>query len=242
MRCIFVGVEYAGKSTLINLLSQYYQRRKLGLHGDDHFSMPDSSLSPESQAVLVGLPDDIKERTQRMQIHYHIDVLKHWPHVGIGGWHIEEAVYTSMYGEDPESPYYKNYYRGGHRNLEALVLEAHLPDLILVHVTASDEAIRARMKADPHKYQIIKEEDISEVKRRMDEEVEKSLFSTGVGCHKIDLDTTDKTPQESFDELLLLTDRWVMPGELALRAMPLPEGEYEVRYENGVRKMVPVKS
>ena len=39
MRCIFVGIEYAGKSTLVNLLTNYYQHRKLRVHVDDHFTI-----------------------------------------------------------------------------------------------------------------------------------------------------------------------------------------------------------
>jgi hypothetical protein len=53
------------------------------------------------------------------------------------------------------------------------------------------------------------------------------------------LDTTGKTPQESFDELLELSEPKITMGELAVRAMEVPAGEYEVVYENGVRKTVP---
>ena len=44
--------------------------------------------------------------------------------------------------------------------------------------------------------------------------------------------------QESFDELLQLSEPLVTMGEVALRAMEVPEGEYEVQYVNGVRQMV----
>ena len=53
------------------------------------------------------------------------------------------------------------------------------------------------------------------------------------------LDTTDKTPQESFDELLALSEPLITPGEIALRALPVPEDDCVVKYENGVRKWVP---
>jgi hypothetical protein len=239
MRSIFVGVEYAGKSTLIQLLNAYYRRLKLPTHVDDHFTIPDATLSSESRALMVNFPDDIKERTQRMQIHYHIEVIRNYPNTLIAGWHIEEAVYSAMYGGDPESPYYKNYGYRAQRLYEAMVLEARLPDIVLIHVTASDAAIRKRMKADPHEYQIIKEKDIPELKRRFDEEIEKSLF-THKG-RKIVLDTTNKTPQASLDELLALSEPLITAAELAIRALPIPDGDYEVRYENGVRKMIPKK-
>ena len=239
MRSIFVGIEYAGKSTLIKHLQAYYHQRKLHTHLDDHFTIPDATLSPASRALMVTLPADMKERMQRMQIHYHIEVIRNYPNTLISGWHIEEAIYSAMYGDDPESSYYKNYGYRAQRLYEAMVLEAHLPDVVLIYMTASDAAIRERMKSDPHEYQIIKEKDISELKGRFEEEVEKSLF-THKG-RKIVLDTTDKTPQESLDELLLRSEPLITFGELAVRAMPIPEGDYEVRYENGVRKMIPRK-
>jgi adenylate kinase len=236
MRCIFVGIEYAGKTTLIELLTAYYQKRGRPVHGDDHFTLPDNSLSPESRAQAINFPNDVKERMQRMQIHYHIDVIKNYENTMIAGWHIEEAVYTAMYGDDPDSPYYPNFHYGFQRGYEAKVLEAHLPDVVLIHLAASDEAIRERMQADPHQYQDIKEKDIPEIKERFAEECEKSLFRQR---SYIALDTTDRTPRESLDELLLVTEPMVTSGELAVRALPVPEDEFELRYENGVRKMVP---
>ena len=236
MRCIFVGIEYAGKSTLVDLLTAYYRHRKLAVHVDDHFTIPDSTLSPESRAAYVDFPDDVKERMQRMQLQYHVEVIRNYPNTLITGWHIEELVYSSFYGEDPESPYYSKYHINAQRGYEAQVLEARLPDVVLIHVTASDGAIRERMATDPHEYQIIREPDIPTLKRLFQEEIDRSLF-TQKG-RKIVLDTTDKTPMESLDELLLLSEPLITFGELAVRAMAVPAAAYEVRYENGVRKMV----
>lgn len=240
MRCIFAGIEYAGKSTLIGLLNQYYQQRKQRVHMDDHFTIPDNTLSPESRAAMVEFSDDVKERMQRMQIHYHIEVLRNYANVLISGWHLEEAVYSAVYGEDPDSPYYPRYGYGSQRIYESMVLETRLPDVVLIHLTASDAAIRKRMAAAPHEYQIIREGDIADVKKRFAEEIDRSLF-THKG-RRIELDTTDKTPSETFDEFLLLTEPLITVGELALRTVPVPEGEYEVRYESGVRRMVPTTS
>ena len=240
MRSIFVGTEYAGKSTLIELLGQYYRARKLSIHGDDHFTIPDSSLSPESRALMVDFPNDVKERMQRMQIHYHVDIIKKYEYPLIGGWHIEEAIYASFYGGDPDSPYYPNYGYRFQRLYESLVLDAHLPDVVMVHVTASDETIRRRMREAPHEYQITKAEDVPQLKTRFAEEIDQSLF-THQG-RTIELDTTGKTPAESFDELLLLSEPLITTAEKAMRSLAIPEGEYEVRYENGVRQMVPQDS
>ena len=238
MRCVFAGIEYAGKSTLINLLTEYYRHRKLAVHVDDHFTIPDSTLSAESRAAYVDFPDDVKERMQRMQIQYHVEVIKNYPNTLIAGWHIEEAVYTTVYGGDPESSYYQNYHYRAQRGYETQVMEARLPDVVLIHVTASDDAIKARMKDDPHEYQIIKAEDIPRLKRLFDEEIDKSLF-TQKG-RKIVLDTTDKTPSESLDALLLLSEPLITFGELAIRALDVPDVPYQVRYENGIRKLKPV--
>ncbi|MCY4404463.1 MAG: hypothetical protein OXD54_18010 [Candidatus Poribacteria bacterium] len=240
MRCIFVGIEYAGKSTLIKLLTDYYRHRKLAVHVDDHFTIPDSTLSADSRAVYVNFPNDVKERMQRMQIQYHVEVIKNYPNTLIAGWHIEEAVYTTVYGNDPDSPYYGNYQYRAQRGYETQVMEARLPDVVLIHVTASDDSIKERMETDPHEYQIIKSEDIPNLKQLFDEEIDKSLF-THKG-RRIVLDTSDKTPTESLDELLLLTEPLITFGELAIRALPVPDSAYEVRYENGVRKTITTKS
>ena len=235
MRAIFVGIEYAGKSTLIDLLDRYYRKRGIRPHIDDHFTIPDSTLTPDSRAAALHFPDDVKERSQRMQIHYHIDIIRNLEHVLMAGWHIEEAVYAAMYGNEPDSPYYSGYMYNIQRHYEARVLESHLPNLILIHMTASDEAIRHRMQTTPHEYQIIRESDIPELKNRFSEEVEKSLLA--IGPTPIVLDTTDKTPQQSLDELLTLSEPTISTAELALRTVPVPDGECEVHYEDGVRKL-----
>ncbi len=235
MRCIFVGIEYAGKSTMINLLTEYYRHRKLSVHVDDHFTIPDSTLSPESRAAYINFPNDVKERMQRMQIQYHVEVIKNYPNTLIAGWHIEELVYASVYGDDPNSPYYSNYHHRAQRGYEVQVMEARLPDVVMIHVTASNETIQQRMEAEPHEYQIIKTEDIPKLKQLFQEEIDKSLF-THKGL-KIVLDTTDKMPSESLDELLLLSEPLITFGELAIRMMDVPDVPYQVKYENGVRKM-----
>lgn len=232
MRCIFVGIEYAGKSTLINLLTKYYRHRKLSVHVDDHFTIPDSTLSSESRAAYINFPNDVKERMQRMQIQYHVEVIKNYPNTLIAGWHIEEAVYTSVYGGNPDSSYYGNYSYRAQRGYETQVIEARLPDVVMIHVIASDSVIRKRMESDRHEYQIINAKDIPTLNQLFQDEIDKSLFNK-----KIVLDTTDKTPSESLDELLQLTEPHITFGELAVRSMNVPEAAYEISYENGVRKM-----
>ena len=173
-----------------------------------------------------------------MQLQYHVEVIKNYPNTMIAGWHIEELVYSSFYGDDPESPYYTKYHINAQRGYETQVIEARLPDVVMIHVTASDAAIAERMETDPHEYQIIKKADIPTLKRLFQEEIDRSLFAQK--GRKIVLDTTEKSPTESLDELLLLSEPLVTFGELAVRAMEVPETDYQVRYENGVRKMIHV--
>ena len=237
MRSIFVGIEYAGKTTLIQQLEQYYHRLRLRTHNDDHFTIPDKHLSPESRKLMVGFPADVKERLQRMQIHYHVDIIKKYEYPVLAGWHIEEAIYSRFYGNDPNHPYYPDYIYNFQRLYEAAVIEAHLPDVVLIHLTASDDEIRRRMTADPHEFQIVRPEDVGVIKERFAEEVAKSLFTQQ--WRTVDLDTTGKTPEQSLDELLLLTEGMITTAELAMRSLAIPDSEYQVRYEGGVRKMIP---
>ena len=236
MRSIFAGIEYAGKSTLATMLGEYYRQRRVPIHTDDHFTIPDASLSPASRALMVDLPDDMKERGQRMQIHYHVEIIKKYACPLIVGWHLEEAVYTRFYGDDPDSFYYPNFHYGFQRLYESLVLEAHLPDVVLFHVTASDEEIARRMQDSPHEYPVVRREHIAEIKAHFEAEIAASLFTQQ--NRTVVLDTTGKTPAESFDELLRASEPLVTMGELAVRAMAVPEGEYEVVYERGVRKTI----
>ena len=79
--------------------------------------------------------------------------------------------------------------------------------------------------------------DYPQVASNFEAEIVASLFTHQ--NRTVVLDTTGKTPAESFDELLLASEPLVTMGELAVRAMKVPEGEYEVVYERGVRKTVP---
>jgi hypothetical protein len=223
----------------VQLLAEYYRRFRLRPHVDDHFSIPDGTLSPASREIMLTLPDDMKERMQRMQIQYHIDIMRRYPYPIYAGWHIEEAVYTAVYGKDPQSPYYENYAYQFHRLYEAQVFEQQLPDLVMVHLTASADAIRERMHRARHQHQIIRGNDIAALTERFADEVAHSLFT--YQGRTIVLDTTASTPAQSLDELLAASEPLITPGELALRAMPLPSREYEVRYRDGVRQMVPVE-
>ena len=167
-----------------------------------------------------------------MQIHYHVDIIKKYACPLIVGWHIEEAIYCDYYGEDPDSPYYKTRFTTSSASTSRWCWRAHLPDVVMFHVTASDEEIASRMARIRTSIRLCAKRTSPRSRERFDEEVEKSLF-THQG-RTVVLDTTDKTPQQSFDELLALSRPKITMGELAVRGMAVPEGE--VVYENGVRK------
>ncbi len=187
MRLIVVGCEYTGKSTLINSLNQWGKERGIHFHLDDHFTIPDTYfLSKEDQEAMVALSPTIKERYQRFQIYYHIDVLRRQQHMLVGGYHIEEAIYGPLYYHYERPPYYI-------RDIEPL-----LPaDTILLLLTARPEAIARWMKDEPHPYSLIKEEDIPFLLKRFEEEFKESLLK-----HKMRLDTSDLTPEELLGKFL----------------------------------------
>ena len=81
------------------------------------------------------------------------------------------------------------------------------PDTILVLVTASPDAIRQRMKDNPHLQGAVQDADVERVLERYEEEYADSLLT-----RKTRLDTTSATIQESTDEIVekiaaLMTDK-----------------------------------
>ena len=98
MRSIFVGIEYAGKSTLASMLGEYYRQHKVPIHGDDHFTIPDAyHLADEEQRAMLDMLPAIKERFQRFQLVYHVRLLHRYRHILLGGFHIEETIYGPRY-------------------------------------------------------------------------------------------------------------------------------------------------
>ncbi len=190
MRLIVVGCENVGKTTLANNIHSWGQENGFPFHLDDHFTIPDTqNLNEDEQERMVNLGPVVKERFQRFQIHYHIQVLQHHDHVFITGCHIEEAVYGPRYYYDGAMP-------GGYGRK----IETEFPsDTILVLLTASAEVIAQRMKANPHKYTLVKEDEIQEVSEEFLHEFGQSWIRP-----KIRIDTTEHSPQEVMEELLSL--------------------------------------
>ena len=179
MRVIAIGTEYTGKTTLVQAVQKWGMERGIRHHMDDHFSIPDQQTlkDPGDQKTMTELPSPIKERFQRFQVAYHVRLVNKYQHVLLTGFHIEEMVYGQRY-----------YYPDLARPVEnPQAWEKDMPsDIILVHLTATPDVIKQRMKDDPHEYPIVPESDIEEDQAAFQEEFRKSLFK-----QKFQIDTSE---------------------------------------------------
>lgn len=202
MRLVIAGCEYSGTSTLAfaidNWLAENVGARFPLIH--DHWKIPHTSghpqpdMSEDERQQVLALSPELKEMTQRHSLYYHIQ-----PNSWLGpdwlaiGLHIDEAVYSPMYydyGGDG-MPHDRKVVA---RQVEDSILR-FAPDIALVHLKASADAIAQRMQANPHAHSRLRAEDIPEMLRRYDEACAASAIR-----HKIALDTTDSAVQETMAE------------------------------------------
>jgi hypothetical protein len=178
MRVLAAGCEYSGVSTLLTGLMDWGHERNIHFHHDDHFSVPDHlHLEPEDQRAMVAMSPTLKERFQRMQMGYHFGVLRRHQDCLFSGFHIEEAVYGDRY------------YYPGVPTANPMACEPDIePDTILVHLHARPEVIRERMAADPHEYNLIRQEDIPQLQKEFAHYCGHSSL-----VHKVNIDTSDLT-------------------------------------------------
>jgi len=203
MRVIAVGCEYSGVSTLLEGLNQWGLARGAKHHLDDHFTIPDAfHLSAEEQQAMLSMLPAIKERFQRFQIVYHVRLLHRYRHILLAGFHIEEKVYGPRY-----------YYPG--KNIEIREYEPDMPDdVILVHLQATPEAIRARMATAPHPHPLVPAEDVPEILEAFQQELKQSWIR-----RKFAIDTTDLTPTQLLDTFLERSIPHLNPGDAATRLL-----------------------
>lgn len=182
MRMIVVGCEYVGKSTFLQKVLEWGQARHIHFHVDDHFTIPDSSLTDEDRDLFAKLPPMIKERYQRFQIWYHVRLLNTFDDMVAVGFHIEEVIYD---------PVYFNFTP----HINPHEVEASLPsDTILLLLRASPDAILDRMERDPHKYNVIQKDDVPELLAKFETAYQQSIIQ-----RKISIDTTNLTPDELLE-------------------------------------------
>ena len=214
MRLILAGCEYAGTTTLANKVCEWIESEMGGFTGvpdaykvHDHFKLPHVShppdLTEEEQRQLLSLSPRLKEMVQRHNIYYHLPTSS-WPldYIVIG-LHIEDKVYGPLYfgygaDLDPEDPIMVT--RG---RFERWIMEA-APDIVLVLVKASLEAIARRMRECPHRNGVLREEDIEYVVKRFNEEYNRSSI-----CNKMTIDTTVATVEESLREFVEKVDKFL---------------------------------
>jgi thymidylate kinase len=199
MRLIIIGCEYTGKSTLTDSLADWGREKGIHFHLDDHFTIPgEQHLREEDKKMMVTLTPTIKERFQRFQIYYHIDVAHKNQHIILVGFHIEEAIYGPLYYYSPQQVTY------------AREVEDKMPsDTILILLTASPEIIAKRMEQEPHEYNVIKKEDIPMLLNRFAEEFGRSHIR-----RKFRIDTSNLTPEGLFEQFMSLVVNYLNAEDL----------------------------
>ena len=210
MRALLIGCEYAGTTTLAEGIRSWSHRvmgEGKGLRAyHDHWKIPHTSghvglddeniFTPEEQEQFLALTPKAKEMFQRHNITYHVqpDALRNPDYLSIG-LHIENGIYAPMYFDYyvGDTAWMK---RAVSDHIEEVILE-FAPTMPLVLVKASPEAIADRMKASPHRNQVIGEEDIGRVSDEFEAEFERSAIGS-----KLTIDTTDATADETLAEFL----------------------------------------
>ena len=204
MNLIFVGCEYAGKSTIAAKVMEWAEETVGGTsHFHDHMSVPSSELVPEAQDSLRRVHPQVLEMFQRFMIDYHVSegFYGNEDH-NLMGLVIEEAVYAPLYygygGKDSAAPERSP---EGQRTQMARMIEATIlergPGTVLVLFKAAPEMIKERMAHAPHRHQLVREEDVEYVLERFEEEFAASLIQ-----RRLVLDTTTATEEETLAELV----------------------------------------
>jgi hypothetical protein len=212
MRLIIIGCEYAGKTTLMQGIKQWMIDTLGSCQSSfhDHFVLPfhegsGPDIDKEIEVVL-SMPPALLEKYSRYLIHYHLGsgFYKANDHCVVN-WYYGDAVYAPIYygfgrpGEYADRRVMARYY-------DAEVMDT-APDTVLLLLKASPEAIRQRMRDNPHPHSPLKEGDVEEVLGRFGEEFDHTLIR-----RLITLDTADSTPQQTLQEFIRqiephLTDR-----------------------------------
>ena len=155
-----------------------------------------TGLSHEEQAQIMALSPKLKEMLQRYHLQYHLhpSFYAQDDHIMVGA-HFDEGILGPIYFDYGGEGQYADR-SASNRQYEKQILDM-APDTILVLVTASPEAIRRRMKDNPHLNGAVQDADVEHVLERYEQEFADSLL-----LHKTRLDTTSATLQESTDEMV----------------------------------------
>lgn len=219
MRLLIVGCEYAGKTTLARGISEW-MIDAMGLRlvrWHNHFVVPrldehiivhaEEDVTPigkeaedlntaEDEEQILSLRPSVLEQLQRHNI---------WRHLHPDLFRDDDTLFIDHYYADAVyAPVYYGYGQPGSfsdRTARARAWDAELleraPDVVLVLVRASADAIKERMRETPRVRGVLKEEDVSHVLEGFDGQYESSLIR-----RKFDLDTTDASAGVTFQRFL----------------------------------------
>ena len=206
MRLILVGSEYAGKTTLADEIVKWRNRvmgppTPLGIvEYHDHFTLPWvghwDEIPEEDLKKFKELGPQLKEMFSRYQFSYHLtdELYADTDHILIG-FHIEDAVYAPRYygfggaGEYGDRSSFA-------RHIEAVIMDK-APDTVLVHVKATAEVIKERMKSNPHARTVLREEHVEEVLKEIEYHFDRSLLR-----NRITLDTSEATVEQTISAFI----------------------------------------
>ncbi len=200
MKLILAGAEYAGTTTLANAIHDW-KAEQMGegfslIH--DHFKLPHTSGHPddttsEEQLQVLGLTPKLKEMYTRYSIYYHVHHYRGPDDMTIG-LHIEEAIYGPLYFDygGPGQPFDRNDVFG---QVEDRIKGITDDPVVIVHITATPEVIRQRMRAGPHENAVLREQDIDLVLGKFVDGVAKSTLGP-----KLHIDTSEASLEECVAE------------------------------------------
>ena len=221
MNIIAIGCEYTGTTTLMLGLQEWMK----GAFGQttifhDHFKLPNNSGHPpldpdsiifdeEEKRQILEMSPKLKELFTRYTLYYHSPTRAR-NSMTLGGLHIGHHIDEMIY-----APMYFGYGRPGEpgdRRVEAQNVEQslvkYMPETVLVLMRASADVVRSRMRAAPHADGVVRDEDIEVVLQRFEEEFVRSAIR-----NKFTLDTTESTPEETFEEFLCKMEPYWTEGD-----------------------------
>ncbi len=222
MDIIVIGCEYTGTTTLMLRFQEWIMETfGQGVIFHDHFKLPNNSGHPpldpdsiifdeEEKRQILEMSPKLKELFTRYTLYYHSPNRPRDPSDFGGlhiGHHIDEMIYAPMYFGygGPGEP--------GDRRVEAQSVEhsitKYAPETVLALVRASADVVRRRMRGAPHADGVVRDEDIERVLQRFDEEFARSAIQ-----NKFTLDTTEATPEETFEEFLCKMEPYWTEGDL----------------------------
>ena len=216
MRLILVGSEYSGTTTLAEEIVKWRDKvmgppTPLGIVTyHDHFTPPWfghwDEIPDEDLEKYMELGPTLKEMFTRYQFAYHLSpqLYRDSDHILLG-FHIEEAIYAPLYYGYGKAGEYGDR-QSMARNIEKEIIEQG-PETVLIHVKATADEIRRRMRESPHERNTIKEEDIEHILERF-----QYHYSHSILRYRFELDTTTASVEETMAEFVekiepLISDR-----------------------------------